>query len=78
MFDGACHRSVDTTWARSLHMRELIERSGLSSREVAEKLQVSKRTVENWRALSSAHRNPPAAMIRLAEITLGSTEGVQR
>lgn len=57
---------------RSLHMRQLIAASGLTTAQVAAALGVSPRTVDCWRAEGRGHRNPPAPMIRLLELIIES------
>jgi transposase len=51
-------------------MQEIIAASGLTHREVSERLGVSLRAVDNWCMSGESHRNPPEAMVRLAEMLL--------
>jgi hypothetical protein len=72
LLDGETALPVSEPWARSEHMRQLVRGSGLKKAEIAERLRVPLSTVRNWvlSETSPSHRNPPAAMIRLAELML--------
>jgi hypothetical protein len=72
LLDGEIPLPVSESWARSEHMRQLVRGSGLRQAEIAARLRVPPSTVRNWLSPESttSHRNPPAAMIRLAELML--------